>query len=134
MARGVLVSATCIVGSGPYKVASRGIDRVDRRTRTIAVCLAFLISGILAGCTRAELESKAEAYNAAIGESNNRQILLNAVRASQRAPMSFVGYGDVAATPTFSGSAAGTFNFDPFGLTTYTLNPTVNVGGGFSNL
>ena len=71
----------------------------------------------------AELESKADAYNAAIAQSNNRQILLNAVRASQRAPMSFVGFGDVAATPTFSGSANGTFNFDPLGLTTYVVVP-----------
>jgi hypothetical protein len=86
----------------------------------------------LSCCTRAELENKAEAYNAAIAESSNQQILLNAVRASQRAPMSFVSFGDVSATPTFSGSAAGTFNFDPFGLTTYTLNPSVNVGGGFN--
>jgi hypothetical protein len=87
----------------------------------------------LCGCTRAELESKAEAYNSAIADSNNQQILLNAVRASQRAPMSFVSFGDVAASPTFSGSAAGTFNFDPFGLTTYALNPTMNVGGGFTS-
>ncbi|MGY8685378.1 hypothetical protein Q2941_47805 [Bradyrhizobium sp. UFLA05-153] len=85
------------------------------------------------GCTRGELEHKADAYNQAIAESNNRQILLNAVRASQRAPMSFVGFGDVAASPTFSGTAGGTFNFDVLGLTTYNVNPTVNVNGGFTS-
>src|SRR4051812_21977484 len=90
-----------------------------------------IVSLVCAGCTRGELEHKADAYNQAIAESNNRQILLNAVRASQRAPMSFVGFGDVAASPTFSGSAGGTFNFDPLGLTTYNVNPTVNVNGGF---
>ncbi|MBR0966995.1 hypothetical protein JQ554_23375 [Bradyrhizobium diazoefficiens] len=97
-----------------------------------AVVLTMLLLGI-AGCTRGELEHKADAYNQAIAESNNRQILLNAVRASQRAPMSFVGFGDVAATPTFSGAAGGTFNFDPLGLTTYNVNPTLNVNGGFTS-
>ncbi len=86
-----------------------------------------------ASCTRAELEHKSDAYNQAIAESNNRQILLNAVRASQRAPMSFVGFGSVSATPNFSGTASSTFNFDPFGLTSYNVNPSVSVGGGFSN-
>ncbi|MCP3447199.1 hypothetical protein [Bradyrhizobium sp. CCGUVB14] len=93
----------------------------------------MMVLGCGTGCTRGELEHKADAYNQAIAESNSRQILLNAVRASQRAPMSFVGFGDVAAAPTFSGSAGGTFNFDPFGLTTYNLNPTVNVNGGFTS-
>lgn len=99
-------------------------------TRIVLVSSAIAI--LFAGCTRAELESKAEAYNAAIAGSTNELILLNAVRASQRAPMSFTGLGDVTAVPTFSGAASGTFNFDPFGLTTYTLNPSATVGGGFS--
>jgi hypothetical protein len=99
----------------------------------VAITVLGSVLVLLCGCTRAELESKAEAYNSAIAESSNQQILLNAVRASQRAPMSFVSFGDVAASPTFSGSAAGTFNFDPLGLTTYALNPTLNVGGGFTS-
>jgi hypothetical protein len=99
---------------------------------SIGACLLVCLV-VLAGCTRAELENKADAYNQAIAESNNRQILLNAVRASQRAPMSFVGFGDVAAAPNWSGTAAGTFNFDPFGLTTYNVNPSVSVNGGFTS-
>jgi len=94
---------------------------------------AFLLTVLCGGCTRAELENKADAYNAAIAQSNNRQILLNSVRASQRAPMSFVGFGDVAASPNYSGSAAGTFNFSPSALTSYVLNPTVNYSGGFTS-
>jgi hypothetical protein len=92
-----------------------------------------IVAALVAGCTRAELEHKADAYNQAIAESNNRQILLNAVRASQRAPMSFVGFGDVSAAPNWSGSAAGAFNFDPLGLTTYNVNPSVSVNGGFTS-
>jgi hypothetical protein len=101
------------------------------------VCRALVASLILAafcaGCTRAELEHKADSYNAAIAQSNNRQILLNAVRASQRSPMSFVGFGDVSASPNYSGAANTTFNFSPSGLTSYVLNPSVNYSGGFSN-
>jgi hypothetical protein len=94
---------------------------------------AFLLMAMCVGCTRAELENKADAYNAAIAQSNNRQILLNSVRASQRAPMSFVGLGDIAASPNYSGTAAGTFNLTPAALTSYTLNPTLNYGGGFTS-
>ena len=97
------------------------------------VLVASLAGGMSAGCTRAELEHKADAYNAAIAESTNEAILLNAVRASQRAPMSFTGLGSVNASPTFSGAASGTFNFDPFGLTSYSLNPSVKAEGGFSS-
>jgi hypothetical protein len=90
------------------------------------------LAGISAGCTRIELQNKAEAYNSAIAESSNESILLNAVRSSQRAPMSFVAFGQVLATPTFSGSVASTTNFDPVGLTTSSITPAVNVGGGFN--
>jgi hypothetical protein len=118
----------------PGKLPSTIWARVARSARLDRPLLAALLSGALcAGCTRAELESKADAYNAAIAQSNNRQILLNSVRASQRAPMSFVGFGDVAASPNYSGSAAGTFNFGTSALTSYVLNPTVNYSGGFTS-
>jgi hypothetical protein len=97
------------------------------------VIVAAFLGASCAGCTRLELEDKASAYNAAIGESNNRQILLNAVRASQRAPMSFVGFGDMAAQPNFSGSLTGSWEFDPFGLTKTTAGSTLNATGGFTN-
>ncbi|HXW25408.1 MAG TPA: hypothetical protein VEK73_11740, partial [Xanthobacteraceae bacterium] len=110
----------------------------NSRTRAIGywtriVLVSTAVAGLFAGCTRLELEDKAAAYNAAIAESNNRQILINAVRASQRAPMSFVGFGDMAATPNLSGTTSGTWNFDPFGLTSYTLGSTLSAGGGFTN-
>jgi hypothetical protein len=101
-----------------------------------AALVALLVGGLSTGCTRIELETKAEAYNEAIAGSNNEAILLNAVRASQRAPMSFVALGQVLSLPTFSGTAPATFNFDTLirgGLTTYSLAPTANVGGGFQS-
>jgi hypothetical protein len=110
------------------------VAKWNRSCRCPAIVGFFIVVALFTGCTRAELEHKADSYNQAIAESNNRQILLNAVRASQRAPMSFVGFGDVSATPTWSGSATSTFNFDPFiGLTTANVNPTVSAGGGFSS-
>lgn len=108
-----------------------GLGWRARLSHAAIVLMGIAVLG--AGCTRGELEHKADAYNQAIAESNSRQILLNAVRASQRAPMSFVGFGDVAATPTFSGAANGTFNFDLLGMTTYNVNPTLNVNGGFTS-
>jgi hypothetical protein len=113
------------------RVFPRG--RKDRARLMQIVFISSLVGALCVGCTRLELEDKASAYNAAIGESNNRQILLNAVRASQRAPMSFVGFGDMAATPTFSGSATGSWEFDPFGLTKTTAGSTLNASGGFTN-
>jgi hypothetical protein len=109
-----------------------------KRTHCVvrAALFVLLVGGLSAGCTRVELETKAEAYNSAIAGSNNEAILLNAVRASQRAPMSFVSLGQVLSTPTFAGASVGTFNFDTLirgGLTTYTLAPTANVGGGFQS-
>ena len=94
----------------------------------------LLLAGIFAaGCTRYELQSKASAYNEAVGGAANEAILLNAVRASQRAPMSFTSLGQVLAQPTFSGSAASTVNFDPFGLTSYSVTPMASVAGGFQS-
>jgi hypothetical protein len=93
--------------------------------------LGFAIATCVS-CTRAELVHKADAYDAAIWDSNNRQILANALRASQRAPMSFVGLGDVAANPVVSGSTTGTFGFIPAGLSAYSFSPTVSYGGGFA--
>jgi len=42
-------------------------------------------------------------YNDAVAESSNQLLLLNAVRASQRYPMSFTSTGTVAAVPTVTG-------------------------------
>jgi hypothetical protein len=102
-------------------------------SRFFRIILAASFAGALAaGCTRAEIENRAWDYNTALAESTNEAILLNAVRASQYAPMSFTSMGDVTATPNLSGSAEGTFNLDPHGLTTYALSPKLTVGGGFN--
>jgi hypothetical protein len=100
-----------------------------RASVLILIASAALSCG---ACTRAELIDKADAYDQAIWDSSNKQVLLNAVRASQRAPMSFVGFGDVLASPNFSGIAGSSFNFSPAGLTNYSLNPAVTYNGGFA--
>src|SRR2546421_456194 len=73
---------------------------------------ALLLATLAGGCTRIELENKAEAYDAAISESSNELILLNAVRASQRAPMSFVSLGKINSNPSVGASLSSTFNFE----------------------
>src|SRR5262245_17965134 len=78
-----------------------GGHRDALRMAALGLAVATCVS-----CTRAELVHKADAYDAAIWDANNRQILLNAVRASQRAPMSFVALGEVSANPVVTGSTA----------------------------
>jgi hypothetical protein len=108
--------------------------KTSRLNLTRFLLISSVVGLLAAGCTRAELEDKAGAYNQAIGESNNRQILANAVRASQRGPMSFVGFGEMAATPTFSGGATGSWMFDAIGTVTgSTLGTSVSAGGGFNS-
>jgi hypothetical protein len=120
-----------LVGGDMERFFPRG--RKARACLGRIVVITSVVGFLSAGCTRFELEDKAGAYSTAISESNNRQILLNAVRASQRAPMSFVGLGEMQASPTFNGNVNGSWNFDHiFGLTTYTLGSTVNAGGGFT--
>jgi hypothetical protein len=100
----------------------------------VSLIFAILAAGAFCeGCTRAELVDKADAYDAAVWDSNNRKVLLNAVRASQRAPMSFVAIGDVTATPTLSGTTGGTISLGPGGLTSYGGAPSFSYGGGFSS-
>jgi hypothetical protein len=82
------------------------MPRPRHRTLLSFFLLMAAVPLLCGACTRAELVSKADAYDEAIWDSNNKQILLNAVRASQRAPMSFVGFGDMLASPSFSGGAA----------------------------
>jgi hypothetical protein len=106
--------------------------KTSRLNLTRLLLISSVVGLLAAGCTRLEIEDKAGAYNTAIGESNNRQILINAVRASQRAPMSFVAFGEIDATPTFNGSASGTWEFDPFGLTKTTAGSMLSAGGGFA--
>src|ERR1700730_3074261 len=108
------------------------MPRPRHRTLLAFFLLMTAVPFLCCACTRAELVSKADAYDEAIYDSNNKQILLNAVRASQRAPMSFVGLGDMLASPSFSGAAGRTGNFSPAGLTSYALNPAVSYAGGFS--
>src|SRR5258708_22584569 len=87
----------------------RSIVRMRSRFLLALACVVICWGS----CARVELINKADAYDAAIWDSNNRQILLNAVRASQRAPMSFVALGEVSASPNFSCTGAGTFHFLP---------------------
>lgn len=88
---------------------------------------------MLCSCTRVELIDKSAAYDSAVATSASEAILLNAVRASQRAPMSFVSIGQVIATPTYSGSIGTTVNFDPTGFTSQNVNPSLSIGGGFNS-
>src|SRR2546421_2969391 len=85
------------------------------------------------GCAEVQMRYNALTYDTAIADASNQLLLLNAVRASQRYPMSFTSVGQVVASPPVSASLSSTLNFSAItGLTTYILNPSVNTSAGYS--
>ena len=101
--------------------------------KNIKFTLLLFITLILCSCTQMELTHKAIAYNKALAEFGDKQLLLNAIRASKRLPMYYSNMGAMTATPTLKNASLGsTINFNPFKLVTYNLNPSTEIGSGFS--
>jgi hypothetical protein len=88
----------------------------------------------LVGCAEAQMRYNVLSYDDAIADSANELLLLNAVRASQRYPMSFTSVGQIYAGPQVSGSLMGTMNFsNPVGLTTSSFTPNIStISPGYS--
>ena len=89
---------------------------------------------LLTGCAEVQMGYNVLTYDEAVARTANQLLLLNAVRASQRYPRSFTGVGPAVANPPVSGSLASTLNLLPGGLQSYTLNPQLNAGAGYSQL
>jgi hypothetical protein len=86
----------------------------------------------LTGCAEAQMRYNVRNYDAAIADVENKSILLNAVRASQRYPMSFTSAGEVSAIPPVSGSLSSTLNFTRAeGLASFDLNPKIDANAGY---
>jgi hypothetical protein len=87
----------------------------------------------VAGCSQVQMGYNVLSYDAAIADTANQQLLLNAVRASQHYPKSFTQPGNLKATPPVSGGLDSTFNLTRIdGLGTYSFTPKVAVDGGYS--
>jgi hypothetical protein len=85
-----------------------------------------------AGCAEVQMGYNVLTYDNTVADTANQQVLLNAVRASQRYPKSFTTVGQIQASPPVGGGLSSAFNFASLtGLTTYSLTPNVSVGAGY---
>lgn len=108
------------------------LQRILGRVLSSAVCAAVLC-GISVGCSQVQMGYNVLSFDAAIADSANQQLLLNAVRASQHYPKSFTQPGELKASPPVSGGIESTLNLARFdGLKDYSLTPKLNVDGGYS--
>lgn len=92
----------------------------------IAACVA-----ILTGCTRPYVEHTAIEYNKALSNFSQREILLNAVRASKRKALQYTAVSTGTGTLKRDGSLSSNINFtDPVGmaarLSTFSLSPKIS--------
>jgi hypothetical protein len=107
----------------------------------IVVTRTFKKTGILlgaafalGGCASLQMSYNVKSYDVAIARSANELLLLNAVRASQRYPMSFTQVGEVSTGPLVGGSLENTLNFTPFGLNTLSIAPKISkIEAGYSS-
>jgi hypothetical protein len=86
------------------------------------------------GCAAAQMRDNVMSYDDALAVSANEMLLLNAVRSSQRFPMSFASIGQIYGAPQLAGSLGAQLNFtDAIGFTTGALTPNVStIGPGYS--
>ena len=91
-------------------------------------------SALLAGgCAEVQMRYNVLTYDTAIADTSNQLLLLNAVRASQRYPMSFTSVGQVIAGPQVVGGLSSNINFASLtGLSTYNLTPNLSATPGYS--
>ncbi|MFH0298525.1 hypothetical protein AAFX91_15015 [Bradyrhizobium sp. 31Argb] len=87
----------------------------------------------VAGCSQVQMGYNVLSFDAAIADTANQQLLLNAVRASQHYPKSFTQPGELKASPPVSGGIESTLNLTRLdGLKDYSVTPKLSVDGGYS--
>ncbi len=92
-----------------------------------------LVCSLVAGCSQLQMGYNVLSFDAAIADTANQQLLLNAVRASQHYPKSFTQPGELKASPPVSGGIESTLNLSRLdGLKDYSLTPKLQVDGGYS--
>jgi hypothetical protein len=86
------------------------------------------------GCAATQMHQNVMSYDDALAVSANETLLLNAVRSSQRFPMSFASVGQIYGAPQWAGALGGQLNFtEAVGFTAGALTPNVaTIGPGYS--
>ena len=93
----------------------------------------FIGFALISACARTEIGTRATEYNSALSDYGNREILLNAVRASKRLPMYFSSIGQLTANEVVDGSIGGDLPFVAGKLPDFTISPGFNISSGISN-
>ncbi len=103
-------------------------DRCRRYVRVLLTAAAVCI----AGCAKYELSDRQVAFNNALEDADNRQILLNALRASRRYPLFFTAVGQITSMGVLDGSSVSV-NI-PFGVphNLYSVNPILRLQEGLT--
>ncbi len=92
-----------------------------------------LVVALLAACTPYQVSDRSMYFNASLQDFDNRQVLLNAVRASKRYPPYYTAVNQISSTGELDGSQV---NFSlPFGPVSHNVNsvsPMIKVGTGIT--
>jgi hypothetical protein len=104
--------------------------------RAVALALFGVLLLVVAGlgaCTPYQVSDRSMSFNDSLGDLDNRQVLLNAVRASKRYPPYYTAVGGITSTGELDGSQ---INFSlPFGPISHSNNsasPMIKVGTGIT--
>ncbi len=99
------------------------------KSTLLRIGLAIFVTTVTA-CTQLYVTDEAVQYNRAIADFTNKEILLNAVRASKRRPLSYMAISGGIGTLTRGGTMSTAFSFprniDNFRLNTFAVNPSIN--------
>ena len=106
-------------------------------TRTLHRCFACTLSLALSSfgvaCTQFELSDRQMKFNNALQDADNRQVLLNAARASKQYPLYFTAVGTVTSTGLADGSSVGfTIPFGPQNHNIYSMTPSIKLQEGLT--
>jgi hypothetical protein len=94
--------------------------------------LLLLSTGVVA-CTSYQLSDRSINFNDALQDLDNRQVLLNAVRASKRYPPYFTSISQINATGELDGSQLNlTVPFGPVGHNAFSAGPMIKAGTGLT--
>ena len=100
--------------------------------------IVSLVAACAAGCESGHMSYHTVSFNEALEDSDTKVILLNAIRASKRYPMSFSAIGTVLGSGLTRGNLDTNFPFSVVDgvpeLPSFTLTPKIQTESGFSSL
>lgn len=100
---------------------------IQRQGPMLAALMAVLT---LTGCAQFEIADRSVDYNLAVETASNRQLLLNAVRASKRYPRVYTNLTKISSASPISTQFAFGIPFGGDATSTFTFNPTLTTQSG----